>query len=88
VSMPWATVQALARDLPETSPRVTSRRPMARSSASPLTWAVVWSSEVLTSGVNPRRIDGMQEVRRSAPRPACVGNLSARMPRHAKRSTS
>jgi hypothetical protein len=55
-------VQALARDLSETAPHVPSRRPTARSSAPPVTWAVVWSREVLTGGVNPRRIDGMQEV--------------------------
>src|SRR4029450_8032692 len=62
VSMPWTTVQALARDLPETAPHVTSRRPTARSSAPPFTWAVVWSREVLTGGVNPPSIDGKDGV--------------------------
>ena len=51
-----------ARDLPETAPHVPSRRPIARSSAPPFTWAVVWSREVLRGGVNPRRIDGKDGV--------------------------
>jgi hypothetical protein len=58
----WTTVQALARDLPGTAPRVPSRRPLAQSSAPPFTWAVVWSSEALTGGVNPRRIDGKDGI--------------------------
>ena len=53
--------------LPETAPRVTSRRPTARSSAPPFTWAVVRSREVLTGGVNPRRIDGKDGVAGSIP---------------------
>ena len=48
---------ARARGLPETGPRTPSRRAVARSSAPLFTWAALWASEVLTSGVNSRRID-------------------------------
>jgi hypothetical protein len=63
----WTTVQALARDLPGTAPRVPSRRPLAQSSAPPFTWAVVWAREVLRGVVNYPHINGMQGVRGSNP---------------------
>ena len=36
--------------------------PMPQPSTAASTWAVVWSGAVLTGGVNPRRIDGMDGV--------------------------
>jgi hypothetical protein len=69
--MPWTTVQALARDLPETAPHLTSRRRTSRFSTAPFTWAIVWSREVRHGGVNHRRIDGRMgspvRFRRGAP---------------------
>jgi hypothetical protein len=63
----WTTVQALARDLPGTAPRVPSRRPLAQSSAPPFTCAVVWGREVLCGGVNDPSIDGKDGVAGSIP---------------------
>jgi hypothetical protein len=67
VSMPWTAVQALARDLPETTLRVASRRPTTQPSAAPHTCAVVWVHEVPQGVVNHPSINGMQGVRGSNP---------------------
>ena len=53
----------LARNLPETTPHVTSPRPTAQPSAAPLTSVVVWVREVLRGVVNSPSINGMQGVR-------------------------
>ena len=59
--------RVLARDLPETTLRATSRRPTTRPSSTPFTWAVVWPREAVHGGVNHPHIDGMQGVRGSNP---------------------
>jgi hypothetical protein len=58
---------ALARDLPETALRATSRRLMSPLSTVPLTWAVVWTRRVLHGSVNRPRIDGKDGVGGSIP---------------------
>ena len=68
---------SLARDLPETVLCAAARRTTAHPSAAPLTWAIVWSREVLHSDVNHRRIDGKDAVRQSALRPATAGHTAA-----------
>jgi hypothetical protein len=60
-------VGGLARDLPETVLRATSRRPTTRPSAAPLTCAVVWVHEVPHGVVNHPRIDGKDGVAGSIP---------------------
>ena len=63
---PFTTAQEpLARDLPETAPRVASPRPTTQPATAPLTCAVVWARGALRGAVNHRRIDGMQGVRGS-----------------------
>ena len=57
----------LARDLPETALRTTSRRPIPQPSIAPLTCAVMWAREVLRGVVNQRRIDGKDGVAGSIP---------------------
>jgi hypothetical protein len=59
--------EPLARDLPETALRATSRRLTSPLSTAPLTWAVVWSREVLRGVVNSPRIDGKDGVAGSIP---------------------
>src|SRR4029453_14753577 len=76
-SMPWTTVQALARDLPETALCVTSRRRTSRFSTAPFTWAIVWPREVVDGGVNYPHIDGKDGVAQSALRPATAGHTAA-----------
>jgi hypothetical protein len=58
---------ALARDLPETALRATSRRPTTQPSAAPPTCAVVRGREVVGGVVNHRRIDGKDGVAGSIP---------------------
>jgi hypothetical protein len=62
--------------LPETALRATSRRLATRSSAAPLTCAVVWSREVMQGGVNPRRIDGKDGVAWSIPVNGSIRNTA------------
>ena len=57
----------LARDLPETAPRLASCRPTTQPSAASLTCAVMWRREVLQGVVNRRRIDGKDGVAGSIP---------------------
>jgi hypothetical protein len=52
----------LARDLPETALRTTSRRPIPQPSTASLTCAVMWPREVLRGVVNQRRIDGKDGI--------------------------
>ena len=58
---------ALARDLPETAPRVTWRRLTIQPSVAPLTCSVAWVGEVVHGDVNHPHINGMQGVRGSNP---------------------
>jgi hypothetical protein len=59
--------RGLARDLPETVLRATSRPPMIQPSAALLTCAVVWVHEVPHGVVNHPRIDGKDGVAGSIP---------------------
>jgi hypothetical protein len=56
-----------ARNLPETVLRVASRRPTTQPLAAALTWAVVWSREVLRGLVNHPSINGKDGVAGSIP---------------------
>jgi hypothetical protein len=69
-----------ARNLPETTPHVTSRRPTAQPSAAPLTRVVVWVREVLRGVVNSPSINGMQGVRGSNPLSSTRHNASTALP--------
>jgi hypothetical protein len=57
----------LARNLPETALRATSRRPTTQPSAASQTWTVVWSGAVVHGVVNRPRIDGKDGVAGSIP---------------------
>jgi hypothetical protein len=74
------TQGTLARDLPETTLRVTSRRLTTRPSTAPLTSVVVWAREVLRGVVNYPHINGMQGVRGSNPLSSTRHNASAGLP--------
>jgi hypothetical protein len=73
-SMHGLPYRALARDLPETALHVASRRPTTQPSAASLTWAAMWTREVLQGVVNHLRINGMQGVRGSNPLSSTPGH--------------
>jgi hypothetical protein len=70
--------RALARDSPETALHVASRRPTTQPSAASLTWAVMWTREVLQGVVNHPRVNGMQGVRGSNPLSSTPGQRPSR----------
>jgi hypothetical protein len=57
----WKT--GLARDLPETALRATSRHPTSNLSTAPVSCADVWRREVPQGIVNHPRIDGKDAIR-------------------------
>jgi hypothetical protein len=65
--VPQRAAGALARDLPETALRATSRRPTTQPLTAPPTCAVVWAREVMAGVVNYLRIDGKWFMARGHP---------------------
>src|SRR5215211_9372792 len=76
--VPWTPCRPLARDLPETTLHVTSRRLTTRHSTASLTSVVVWTREVLAGIVNSPSIYGKDGVAGSIPAGGSTPNHKVR----------